>query len=394
MWLLGISTAEEIRFVRTPTAQRVKPLTGVEVSGDAAVLAVVMVTGEGNTPVPDKSVTLVARSLAGPFKSEKRITDKAGTARIPLDFDLPLGSLDIDVQACLTESDVCTDTERLSLRNWVDVDLGFDVSYLVVPDPVAAPQDVTILSDNVFSMVLWPRVQVTLWETQYNWKYYGLSVYGTVPGIFQDRSVLIPEEVSAFTFRSVDRKVGLGDFAAGVILNLRGNVTADVAYNGRTGKLNLVDSIRTLGQPRAVNLGDGFESIDANVQLSHVVAGRGPLLLASAAGSRARPRTYGSGDRAERGDFYQTTTGIGFIRKSRRSAILFWGGYARYEAIYLIRAGTRQVVSPNRDDWMVGVTRIGIRRGLFSFNAGAFAGGLGREQIYIGLNLRLDFHLF
>jgi hypothetical protein len=391
----GALQGQEVRFATTPRAKRIQPVPGLETYGDAAVQAIVVVTGDGGTPVVDTDVILRARSEAGPFKTETGRTDKSGRASVRLVFDFSLGSLSLAVQACLKDrSDVCTEVERLSLRNWVDFDLGFDLSYLAVPDPAAGQEGVTIYSDNVFSSVIWPRLQVTLWETQRKWRYYGVSVYGTVPGLFQDRSVLIPTSVGPATLTSVDRKAGLGDFATGVSVNLRGNLAADVSYNGRSGKLNLVDSVRTLGQPRAVNLGDGFESIDASAQLNHVIGSRGPLVFASGATSRAFPRVYSNGDRAERGDFYQTTGGIGFIRKSRSSVVLFWGAHASYQAVRLVASGKPSVVSPSRGDWMVGVTRSGTRRGRASVTAGAFAGGLGSDQIYLGLNLRLDFRLF
>jgi hypothetical protein len=388
-----------LNFIGKPKWRRIRQQAGIELSGDVTLTATVQVRDRGNQPLSGKTVTLLGYSPAGPFKSERGVTDSRGLAAIPLTFDSPLGSLALSVRCCLSDQpSACTETVELSLRNWVDFDLGFDLAYLIIPNPSAGKgqQAVEIYADNIFSTVLWPRLQFNLWETEYKWRYYSFGIYGTVPGIFQDRSVLIPKSTGgSAALHSVERRTGLGDFAAGANLNLRGNLFADVAYNGKTGRFNLVDSIRNLGRPGAVNLGDGFESIDASVQLSHLVGTRGPLLFGVGSNSRARPRRYPNGDRAERGDFYQATGGLGLIRKSRSSAVLFWGGYARYEATRLQPAGKGMgVVSPARDDWMVGLTRTGLRRGPVSLTAGAYAGGLGREQVYIGLNLRLDFHFF
>jgi len=384
------SAQATITFTRKPTWRRIRNQVSPGLGQYVSVSAVLSVADQNNQPIAT-SVTLLARSKSGPFKTGVAETDHRGEARPQVNFDVPLGSLVVDVQACLTEdSSVCTEMFSLTLRNRVDLDINLDYSHRA--SRTTAESAIPI--ENTIALVASPRLQFNLFETESNWNYYRVGVYGAVPVIFQNRSLgLFPEPELPFIDTHIDREFGLGDFAAGVNMSFRNILNLDVAYNGRTGKVNLVDSIRNFSSPRAVNIGDGFESVDPSVEFRKSLGERA-FFLATGSGSRAFHRSFRNGDRAERGDFYQAVVGLGFVRRSSGSALLLWGGRQHFGAVKLTQGGRTTTPFREQEGWVAGLTGIGLARTRVNPGAGLIVSKLGSEPIHVGFSLTVNFNLF
>jgi len=284
---------------------------------------------------------------------------------------------------------------ELSLRNWVDFSMSLEGSWIAAPSKLKNTDGLS--SDHVFNSVLWAQAQVTLFETERNWRYYSFGLYGKVPGIASFRTLCC----YSGTGYPLGGKAGIGDPEAGVTLNLRGNFQAQVGYNGRSGTISLVDSYRNQGQPRPVNISDGMESIDASAQVVKYAGQQSRFVFVSGTGSRARPRRYSNGDRAERGDYHQESLGIGFVLNSRSAALLLWGGHGVYGSTRLFQAsrtagqgGAVNVVNPEREEYLAGLTWTPLSRGPASVGWGLTTGGIGTGRAYFAATVRFNFKLF
>ncbi len=387
-----------INFVRKPSVRLGRQQSDTGLNGGLCIRGAFKVTDRSANPVAGMGVTMYSRVPGtGVFKTGKGTTKADGITTVESCFDMPPGSLRLTVQGCIEgNSGLCTDASRLTTRKPVEFQIGFDLGYTIVPDPVGQSNSnaIPIYADNTFAFALWPRLQVNLVEAEHKWKYYRLSLYGTVPYLFQDRSLVTDGTSTAYAFHSIAREANLGDFAAGMNLVLGPRFSADFAYNGRSGKFSNLEAIRTQGQPRPVTYGDGFESIDGTIAVNVPLRARGPVLFAVTSGSHAFPRHFVGGDKATRGDFYQLVTGFAFPGKSGASAFMIWGGYADYSKTLLYQGSETKVTAAPRQDWIAGITFSSQGRRRAGFTTGAVAGGLGSEQIYVGLNLRMDLNLF
>lgn len=402
------STAD-IQFSTRPRYRRIRSEPGQELSKlklaeYVSVTAVVRVTDkQGNKPLYGKSVTLLARSGAGVARQSQAVTDERGEAVLQVVFDQPLLSLKLTVRAWLTEdSDISTPAVELSLRDWVDFNLGFDFGYRSVPLPASVQArrprgSLPFNSANTTLGVATARLQFNIFEADRGGSPYRLSVYGQVPALFETQSLglnffpITPIPIPTYPIEEV---AGLGDFSAGINMSLRGNALADISYNGRSGKVNLVDSLRNLGRPRFVALGDGFESIDSTLELRTTPRESGVFFFVLGGASHALPRKFNQGDRTERGDTFQALGGLGLIHLAGQYAITFWGGQQRYGAIRETRSGRTTETLASGREWVVGLNETGLTRRRSNGGVGFFVGGLGTQQVYFGLNMRLDLNLF
>ena len=379
-------SAYSIHFVRKPRLRRVRNASGVGLAESLRVEAEVGVVGDRGLPGRQLGMTLSARSDAGAFVTGGAVTGPDGIARPAIAFSVPPGSLGVTVQACLTgDASACSEPIRLSTRDWVSFDLGFDFTL-----SSAFTFDNVKNADVSFATAISPRLQVHLWESEHRWKYSRLSAYGTIPLLYRNRGV-VPFELSSpnYTF---GQAAGLADFATGLSLNLRGTLLVDVSYNGRSGKLNLVESTRTVAQPGLINLGDGFESVDATTQVNAFM-GQRTFLFGVGSLSVATPRRL-SGDRVTmRGDAYQVAAGFGAVR-SGQNAILVWAGRERHEAIEMRTGNRTTTLIPTQDRWLVGVTGFGFARRRVNGSTGLLVAWADKQHVQLGFSGRVNVGLF
>jgi hypothetical protein len=356
-------------------------------SDSLLVEAVVKVVGAAREPGKELGVTLSVRSDAGMFVAGRAVTGADGIAHHAITFPVPPGSLGMTLQSCLTrDNGACSEPIRVSMRDWVSLDLAFD--FLTT---VALSSDSLKSADISFAITVSPRVQVNLWESERRWKYSRLSAYGTTPFVYQNRTVLNYQSPSSnHTFgQAADR----ADFVTGVNLTLRGMLLADVSYNGRDGKLNLVESIRASARPGLVNLGDGFESIDATSQVN-VFLGSRTFLFGVGSFSRAMPRSL-DGDRiATRGDASQLAAGIGTARVSQQKAVLAWLGRERREPTQMRTRSLTSTLLPSQDRWLAGVTGFGFARRRVNGSTGLLVAWEDKRHVQIGFSGRVNVSLF
>ena len=394
----GASDSLVIDFAKKPNWWHHRRQAEAGMASGLCIRGSFRVTDRDARPVSGRTVTMYARTAdTGVFRTGQATTDTKGEAVIDTCFDMPPGSLRFTVQGCIEgEAGSCTDVLPLTTRKPIEFQLGFDFGATIVPNPVRQDNQSTIpiYADNTFSLALWPKVQVNVFEAEHKWKYYRLSIYGTVPYLYQNRSLVMAGELTQLSYYSVASEANIGDFATGINLVLGPKLSADIAYNGRSGKISPVDAIRTQGQPRPIVYGDGFESIDGTLMVNQPLGSRRPILFGVGSGSHALPRRFPEGDSAKRGDFYQLVAGFAFPRKSGASAFMVWGGYADYRETRLILDSKPTIATPARQDWIMGITFSSMGRRRANFTTGAFAGGLGSGQTYFGLNLRVDLNLF
>lgn len=402
------SSAAVIEFSKRPKYRRIRSAAGQELSKlklaeYVRVTAVVRVADQNNQPLSGKSVTAVARSGAGVAVQGQAETDGSGEAELRLLFDQPLLSLKISVEAWLTEdSSISTGKRDLSLRDWVDFDLSIDFGYRSTPLPASLQalrprRSLPFNSVNTVIGVATAKLQFNLIEADQRGSYYRLSVYGMIPALLETQSLglnFFPITPVPIPTQPLDEVAGMGDYAAGINLSLRGNVLADVSYNGRTGKINLADSLRNLGRPRFVDLGDGFESIDSTLELRTSPRESGLFFFVLGGNSHALRRNFNQRESAERDDTYQALGGLGLSHSAGQYAVMVWGGQQRYGAIRFTQNGRTTVTLPSGREWVVGLNETGLTRRRANGGAGLFVGGLGGQQIYFGLSFRLDLNIF
>jgi hypothetical protein len=352
-------TIASLRFVRNPITRRPRTNEGFA-ANQLRLEATVQAVATSGGPIADSPLLLLAWSGQIPLCNEEFLTGETGVGTATCEFDRRLSSMKVTVQACAKAAvETCTAERQVSLRDWVDVGAVFDV----VTTISRAQQDV----DFTLALAVSPRVQVNLWEAQRLGAYYRVGLFSTVPYIGQARTII---PTSFATDLVLDHTYGVGDFSAGVNAYVRGNLLLDVAYNGRTGKVNLIDSIRTLGQPGIVNLGDGFESIDGSLTLNAFLGQRafvfGAVVFSRPLESRssvsiATPPPAAQFFTAERDDFFQITAGFGTADEAGRQLGRVWGGYQRDPVITLrgVPLSGRppiDIVIPERREWLIGFT--------------------------------------
>jgi len=383
--------AAKVEFSQKPKAQRDWSQTEFGMPYQVTVSAAVSVSDAEGRPCPGEPVTLTA--LAVSRARARAQTDARGIARPSAVFDLPLGSLQVRVEACLTKDDsLCAQAAYLTVRDWADFSLSFDFGGTFAPTPSdPSGPHVTDITGVGVGM---PRLQINVFDRVSNFRPYRVSVYGTVPFVVMGRGLYFSGGSFEPAFESLDQRLGLGDFSVGTGLFIAGNAQLDVAYNGRSGKVNLVDSIRNLSSPRLLNLGDGFESIDTSFQLRKRFGKTRWFGSLYGADSHAFHRTYPSGDWAERGDFSQVVAALGRDLGRRGAGILFWGGRSRYNEVRVHRGSRTFLPFEGRKDWLVGFTANGASRHHANIGAGFIVGGLRGEQTYVAANLRLVFSFF
>jgi hypothetical protein len=353
------------------------------------VEGVVKAVGDRGELGSELGVTLSARSDAGAFVTGSAVTELDGIARPAIMFSVPPGSLGVTVQACLTgDASACSEPIRLSTRDWVSLDLGFDFTM-----STALTFDNAKSADLSFATAVSPKLQVHLWESEHRWKYYRLSVYGTLPLVYQNRAVILYQHRSPSLTHTFGQGAGAADFATGLSLNLRGVLLTDVSYNGRDGKLNLVESTRTFAQPGLINLGDGFESIDATTQVNAFV-GQRALLFGVGSLSRATPRHLTGNRVMTRGDAYQLAAGVGVVRPSRERAILVWAGRERHEPILTKTGNQTTTVVSTQDRWLVGVTGFGFARRRVTGGSGFLLAWTDKHHVQLVFSGRVNVSLF
>jgi hypothetical protein len=174
---------------------------------------------------------------------------------------------------------------------------------------------------------------------------------------------------------------------------LGGVLFADVAYNSRSGKVNLVDSIQRFSELRLVNLGDGFESINSAVEARTFVQPSDLFLFVRYENSRALPRTLSLNRVATRGEIHDAIGGLGIV-VDRDSAFLVWGCYRREGEFRLTRSGRVLGRLPGEDEYLLGLTRVVLSRPRARPAFGFTAGGLGTETTYVGLSFSVAFDVF
>jgi hypothetical protein len=382
-----------ITFVEQPRWQRRDYHLNGQLIGDTRFTAAILVTGDDRRPLPGVEIVLFARSHAGVFRSVRAVTDDRGRASPEIFFGVAPGSLRLTAQACLAiDTGLCTGLVSVSLPNRVDADLSADVGYVVVELP-AAGRSGQIQTDNVLSTIVSPRIEVTFWQTEANWRYYSVSGYGTIPFVMQQRAVGIPFASAVAS----DTVFDFGDVAAGVMFRMTRLAILDISYNGRNGRTNLVESLVGAGDPRAVSLGDGFESVDTTLHLTTAVGEQRHSMFLTLSGSHALDRVSVTKGSAHRGDGYQATGGFGFVRGSRGSAVVVWGGYGQYGALEFrspaVAAAPSVTITGQRREGILGVSRIALGRGPVAFGAGVTVGGFGGPRRYVGLNTRVTFRI-
>jgi hypothetical protein len=237
-------------------------------------------------------------------------------------------------------------------------------------------------------------LQINVFDKVRNFRPYRASIYGAVPFLAMGRGLYFRGGSAGPTFENLDQRLGLADYSVGTSLYLAGNALLDVSYNGRSGKVNLVDSIRNLGSPRLLNLGDGFESIDTSLQLRKRLGKTSWFGSLYGADSHAFRREFSSGGWAGRGEFYQVAGGIGRDLGKRGAGVLLWGGRNRYDEGRVQLGPKTSLLHHSRQDWLAGLTANGVARHHTNVGAGLVVGGLRKSQAYIALNLRLVFNLF
>ncbi len=384
--------AARIDFVKRPYAQRVWTENEFGAPYILAVLTDVVVRDSDGKPCSDVSVTLEAVSAAGTGATGRARTDAKGKAHIRAVFELPAGSLRIRAETFLTHNTrISAPQTYLSLRDRATFSLSFDFGGVFAPLPPPARDQHMI--DIAGTAVSAARFEIHPFEREEHFRYSRLSLYGTVPFVAVGRGVESLDSYGA-SFQPVDSRWGMGDFAAGINLNLFGNAVFDVSYNGRSGKVNLVDSIRNLGNPRLVNLGDGFESIDASLQLNKRLGKSRAHVFAQGYNSRAFERHFSDGSKAERGDFSQVVVGIGRTIGRRGAGIMVWGGRGLYHEIRLHQSTGTVRPFTGREDWLAGFTVSGANRPHANLGGGFIVGGIGTGHTYFALNLRMSFRFF
>jgi hypothetical protein len=347
-------------------------------------------------PARGVEVTLQAVSAEGANASSRVRTDERGRASSELLFeDAPPGALQIAVMAWLPNGE---GTEmKLSLRNFLDWEFVLEQNLVAGPLPASvAGLDATV------SAKASARSRVILFETEKGWKHYEVAAYGTMPVQVVHRSLCCDE---LRRWQPLGTAAGPGDPQAGVSLSLP-YFSADVAYNGRSGRLSLPDFFRTVGAG-AVHISDGIETIESNAQVS-LYPGRRKLLFAGIAHSRARPRRYDQGDRLERGDYFSQYFGIGFVRRSMSSALLLTAGHGEFGPLEIFRApglpaqGTLSlgvptqpsILLPRREEFTFGLSRIALSRRAASVDLHVMVGGIGTSRPYFSATVRTTIRLF
>ena len=383
--------AARLQFAQKPKAKRDWRQTEFGMPYQVTVSAAVLATDANGRPCPGESVTLTALAVSVARTREK--TDARGVARLSAAFDLPLGSLQVRVEACLTgDESLCARAAYPTLRDRVDLSLGFDLggTFALTPSNSAGQHATDITGVGV----LVPRLQINVFDKVRNFRPYRASIYGAVPFLAMGRGLYFRGGSAGPTFENLDQRLGLADYSVGTSLYLAGNALLDVSYNGRSGKVNLVDSIRNLGSPRLLNLGDGFESIDTSLQLRKRLGKTSWFGSLYGADSHAFRREFSSGGWAGRGEFYQVAGGIGRDLGKRGAGVLLWGGRNRYDEGRVQLGPKTSLLHHSRQDWLAGLTANGVARHHTNVGAGIVVGGLGKSQAYIALNLRLVFNLF
>jgi hypothetical protein len=298
--------------------------------------------------------------------------------------------LQLRVEACLSRDfSKCAPPAYLTLRDWADFSLGLELGGTFVPIS-SASSDQTITDITAIGVSM-PTLQFNVFDTVRNFRPYRVSIYGTVPVVAMGRGIYFGAGPGGPNFERLDQRVGVADFAVGASAYIAGNAHFDVSYNARSGKVNLVDSVRNLSSPRLLNLGDGFESIDTSLQLRQRFGQTRWFGSVYGGLSHAFRRTFSDGDWAERGEFAQVTGGVGRDIGTRGAGVMFWGGRSRYGELRTQNGGVSGI---SRTDWLAGVTASGASRRHTNLGGGFIVGGLGGEQIYVSASLRLVFNLF
>jgi hypothetical protein len=381
-----------IRFDRPPRWRRIRQESEIYLGGDISVGVRVSVHDTNGRPVPGAPVSLFVRSTAGSNGSAETITNATGQAALEVLFLISPGSLDATVQACTQRGELCTPPVSVSLRQRLDFSLTSTTGYFasrhkatinLTREKIELPY-----TDNTIQSVLTPRLQLNVWETERDFKYYGLSVYGSLPLTFQDRSM-----VSILQSRSVDRAFGVGDFAVGTVLQLQRKVALDASFNSHNSSLNAVDGLRSFGVARPVSMGDGLASFDWSVAAHHKFS-QAPVLLAQFTGSHAMKRDFAGGDRASRGAYLSATGSAGFLRRSRAFALYPWARFEHRGALTLTQRGTSTQILPRRNEASAGITYGDQRSGPMGAQLSFFAGGIGAGEIYLAMTLELEFRDF
>lgn len=388
------SISPHVHFVGKPRAKRIR--YGLERLNTVRVQAEVQVADPvTRQPLAGRAVVFQARSPAGPMPFKQVITDLRGRAAGDIIFsEVPPGALSIALQAWLQKENVGTEEVRLNLKNIVDLDLSIDQAWVAAPTAEQIRKSSGLSSDHTFTSVVTARLQLNLLELERNFHYSSISLYATRPALLRHRVLCCSNSVAIGT------EYGLGDSQVGLNLNFRGNVFIDAAVNGHDGDVSLADSLQNFGQPRPISVSDGLDSGELNVQVAQPFGHSGRFLFTNVYGSRARPRSYANGNRIDRRDHAQAMAGVGFGNASR--AVLVWGGRAHagrtdFRQVASSRTplqGKTATVTPERNEWLVGVSRVSLSRAPVSVSGGILLGGLGSGTAYFSASLRLNFRIF
>jgi hypothetical protein len=390
-----VPAGTKLAFAGKPKVRRTRNESSLRLAEYVAIDALVLARDTEGRPLANAPITFSARSVA--FQSARARTDHRGHASAFLAFPVPPGSLRIEMRACLTEdSSVCTPIVQASLRDWIDLDLSFDMGITAAPLPkdIRSYNFQLVNTDYTIFGAGTAKLRLNLWEREEKWKYYRFSVYGSVPALAKDRGVGFSLGLSPYTpnYQSVDGTAGLGDVSGGVEMVLRGIAFADVSYNGLSGKVNEIESIRRFTAPRLVSLGDGMESIDSNLELRKFVGERGPFFFGRVSNYHPLPRRFSSLRTVEREDAYQFSGGIGLLQGAD-SAFLVLGGYQQWGATRLIDRG-RVTRYPGGDGYFFGLARAPLSRKRVMPSANFIVGGLGTGRVFVAAGATLAFALF
>jgi hypothetical protein len=383
----GRSSNAKIRFDGKPEIGFARFSTEFSQLRTIRVFATVVVTDTQGRPLPREAVTCFARSTAGAIAESATATDANGRAYCVIPFDERAGSLDLSVKAWLPHYEDKPDVETdAAVRNRVDLDLTFESIYVAAPVRSGSGY----LTDNVFFSTANAQLQLNLFEREANYRYYQFGFFGRWPGTVTTRGICC---VNA-EWQSLGAARGSGDPEAGIHFNIASNFYGELGYKGRAGSASPLQSYRSGGYLRPVGTSDGIEALTASLRYVQPFHGNRRFWLISGAASRGRPRFFDDGRRAERDEHFQTSAGIGFIRRPGGSAVVIFGGRNENGGLRLTQGTAIPItLQPRQRDWLVGIQRIPLIRGPLNFGLGLTVGGLGTSRPYVSTNVRVGIHI-
>jgi|GEM_PF-4725129 len=380
-----------IRFRRLPESKRVSRQGDIYLGGDFDILSEVVVVDDAGRAVPAAVVVLRVRSAAGSLARAQATADRLGRAPLRARFKISPGSLQLTAQACLIDNPgVCTVRAPLSLRDRfdlvVDVQVGWSGARTPTPtDPGDGRVYVPVLADSLLQSVVRPRAQLNVWESERNFRYRRLSVYGEAPVLFQNRAL-----VSILGTDSLGSQFGVGDYETGVELQLDRRLFLNAAYNGRTGAGSAVDSFREIGRPRPLHLSDGFASFELGGAIQKSLSQRTALFLQQSS-SLALPRQFSEGGRGQRGPYHRVVAGLWRRTPRGRFGWRLWAAYSLQGETTLTSNAQARTVAAARNDYVAGVSFSDLRSGPATTSVGLYVGGIGGGREYLGVSFDVRF---